>query len=84
MKVNLQTIQETAFWEKAGVRLPRFDVSAMREATNKAPVWVHFGAGNIFRAYIAVSLSCSSGCWTPGCPTGGSSPRIPLTWTTSG
>ena len=54
MKVNLQTIQETAFWEKAGVRLPRFDVSAMREATKKAPIWVHFGAGNIFRAYIAV------------------------------
>ena len=54
MKVNMETIRDTSLWEKAGVRLPRFDISAMREATGKAPVWMHFGAGNIFRAYIAV------------------------------
>ena len=54
MKVSMDTIRDTGFWEKAGVRLPRFDVAAMREATWEAPVWVHFGAGNIFRAFIAV------------------------------
>ena len=53
MKVSMQTLCETGFWEKAGVRLPRFDVAAMREKTKEAPIWVHFGAGNIFRAYIA-------------------------------
>ncbi|MDR0293231.1 MAG: mannitol dehydrogenase family protein [Oscillospiraceae bacterium] len=32
---------------------PSYDVNAVREATAKAPLWVHFGAGNIFRAFIA-------------------------------
>ena len=53
MKVNMETLRNTSGWEKAGVALPRFDVGAMRKATAKEPVWVHFGAGNIFRAYIA-------------------------------
>ena len=42
-----------AAWEKAGVRLPAFDIEAMRAHTKEKPVWVHFGAGNIFRAFIA-------------------------------
>jgi fructuronate reductase len=54
MKVSMETIRDTGFWEKAGVRLPKYDIAAMREATKNAPVWVHFGAGNIFRAFIAV------------------------------
>ena len=53
MRVNLQSLQDTAGWAKAGVRLPAYDVSAMRAATAKNPIWVHFGAGNIFRAFIA-------------------------------
>ena len=40
-------------WEKAGIELPRFDREAMKAATKKAPQWVHFGAGNIFRAFPA-------------------------------
>ena len=54
MKVSLESLRNTSQWEKAGVSLPRFDIDAMRKATEKEPVWVHFGAGNIFRAYIAV------------------------------
>ena len=53
MKVNLQELQNKAGWEKAGVRLPEYDVAEMRKRTKEAPVWVHFGAGNIFRAFIA-------------------------------
>ena len=40
-------------WEKHGVRLPEYDRAVMRQKTLEAPVWVHFGAGNIFRGFIA-------------------------------
>ncbi len=40
-------------WEERGVRLPAYNRAAMREKTMKEPVWVHFGAGNIFRGFIA-------------------------------
>ncbi|MCC8127759.1 MAG: mannitol dehydrogenase family protein [Clostridiales bacterium] len=52
MKLTLQGIKDTAAWEAAGVKLPSYDVSAVAEATKEAPVWVHFGAGNIFRIFI--------------------------------
>ncbi len=53
MKVCLQSLADRAGWEKLGVALPRYDVMAMREKTAAAPAWVHFGGGNIFRAFIA-------------------------------
>ena len=53
MKIRLSTLSETAFWDKAHVALPQFDVPAMRRKTAQRPAWVHFGAGNIFRAFIA-------------------------------
>ena len=53
MKVSLESLKNAAAWEKAGVALPRFDIAKMRAASHEHPVWVHFGAGNIFRAFIA-------------------------------
>ena len=43
-----------AAWKQAGVKVPGFDVDKMRAKTEECPVWVHFGAGNIFRGFIAV------------------------------
>ena len=54
MQLNLNGIQSSAEWERAAVKLPTFDINAMRKATGQDPVWVHFGAGNIFRGFIAV------------------------------
>ena len=54
MKLNLESLKDREGWEKLGVQLPAYDVRAMRAETAKNPVWVHFGAGNIFRAFIAV------------------------------
>ncbi|MDR1931418.1 MAG: mannitol dehydrogenase family protein [Spirochaetales bacterium] len=53
MRLNTQELKNRAEWDKAGIELPRFDVEAMRAATKQAPAWVHFGAGNIFRVYVA-------------------------------
>lgn len=40
-------------WEKAGYVLPHFDIETVRKETRKNPEWIHFGAGNIFRAFQA-------------------------------
>ena len=56
MKLSLNGIQDRAAWERAGIALPEYDVRAMREKTKENPVWVHFGAGNIFRAFLCAAM----------------------------
>ena len=53
MELQDKTLQERDFWVARGIRLPAYDRQAMQEATKRAPVWVHFGTGNLFRGYIA-------------------------------
>ena len=38
-------------FEAAGYRLPSFDHEKVMARTKENPVWIHFGAGNIFRAF---------------------------------
>ena len=52
MKLTLQGIKDTAAWTQAGIKLPAYDVEAVAKRTKENPVWVHFGAGNIFRIFI--------------------------------
>ena len=46
-----------AEWEAKGYELPKFDIAAVAKKTHDEPTWVHFGAGNIFRAFPAAILN---------------------------
>ncbi len=52
MEMTWSGIEKKEGWEKAGIMLPGYDGKAVSEATKKAPVWVHFGIGNIFRIFL--------------------------------
>ncbi|WP_461215982.1 mannitol dehydrogenase family protein [Lacticaseibacillus sp. GG6-2] len=47
--------QNTAAFQKAGITVPEFDQAQMIAATREAPVWVHFGGGNLFRCFHAAT-----------------------------
>ena len=54
MKLTLDGIRkDRAAFEAAGYKLPAFDYDTVKENTHHRPVWIHFGAGNIFRAFQA-------------------------------
>ena len=52
--LSKENIKKSELWEKAGIELPKFDYDKMSALTKKNPTWVHFGAGNIFRGFIAM------------------------------
>ena len=52
MKLILDGIKDRQAWEKAGIKLPGYDVEAVSKKAKDAPGWVHFGIGNIFRVFI--------------------------------
>lgn len=54
LKLSKENIKNTSEWKKAGVELPLTDYETMAAKTYENPAWVHFGAGNIFRGFIAV------------------------------
>lgn len=53
MKLTLQGLANRKEWLQAGFQLPAFDYPAVSARTRKAPCWIHFGCGNIFRAFQA-------------------------------
>ena len=53
MILNTKGLKDREAWEKAGYDLPKYDREAMICATKENPFWIHFGAGNIFRAFQA-------------------------------
>ncbi|MGL5580783.1 MAG: mannitol dehydrogenase family protein, partial [Cetobacterium sp.] len=50
MKLNLKDIKNID--GSLGVIVPKYDIETVKEETLKTPKWLHFGAGNIFRAYM--------------------------------
>ncbi|NBJ94009.1 mannitol dehydrogenase family protein [Parablautia muri] len=53
MKLNEQGLKDRLKWEEAEYSLPKFDRGKVMAATKENPFWIHFGAGNIFRAFQA-------------------------------
>ena len=56
MKLTRKGIEDKEKWLAAGIELPAFDYKSVYEKTKQQPVWVHFGAGNIFRALQAPAM----------------------------
>ena len=52
MKLNLSSIKDKTWWQEKNYTLPQYDIGKIRENTLARPEWVHFGAGNIFRAFL--------------------------------
>lgn len=44
---------KTQEWKEKGYGVPEYDRAAVKERTMEEPFWIHFGAGNIFRAFQA-------------------------------
>lgn len=54
MKLNSKSFVNRKQWYDNGFSIPEYDRTSMRIATQKEPMWVHFGAGNLFRAFPAL------------------------------
>ncbi|SHJ86590.1 fructuronate reductase [Hespellia stercorisuis DSM 15480] len=52
IKMNQASLQDEKGWEKVSVKLPQYDVEKVVKATHDNPIWLHFGAGNIFRGFV--------------------------------
>ncbi|MDR2491598.1 MAG: mannitol dehydrogenase family protein [Spirochaetaceae bacterium] len=54
LTINKKNLRERrADFEKAGIRVGDIDIDALAVRTAANPRWVHFGAGNLFKAYHA-------------------------------
>lgn len=54
LRLTRSSIQnDAAAWKAAGVALPQFDYEQVASNTQVKPEWIHFGAGNIFRGFVA-------------------------------
>jgi fructuronate reductase len=52
LELTMRCLREKgAEFEGAGIHVPAFDIGAVREKTRRAPVWVHFSSGNLFKGY---------------------------------
>ena len=56
LSLNDAGIQNSQEWIDKGYILPKFNRSKMISKTAESPAWVHFGAGNIFRAFQCAAM----------------------------
>ena len=53
MILNQKGLAQKQLWEEKHYKLPKFDRKAVTAKSMINPIWIHFGAGNIFRAFQA-------------------------------
>lgn len=53
IKLNYIELNNKKQWEEAGIKVPGFNPKEIKVNTLSSPKWLHFGAGNIFRAFVA-------------------------------
>lgn len=53
MRLDKEGLHERSAWEAAGYHVPDYDREKLTKNTKEKPEWIHFGAGNIFRAFQA-------------------------------
>ena len=53
MYFNEECLTSQELVNKTNIKLPLFNRRQVKENTKKNPKWIHFGPGNIFRAFIA-------------------------------
>ncbi len=54
VKLSKENLLNRQAWLDSGIEAPDFDYAKMVAQTKKAPTWIHFGAGNIFRGFPAL------------------------------
>ncbi len=55
MKLTKKDILDRKKWQEKGYKLPNFDMEEVTKRTLEEPTWMHFGAGNLFRAFTAAA-----------------------------
>lgn len=53
MKLTEKGIENLTEWKNKGYICPDFNIELVKKNTVENPTWIHFGAGNIFRAFQA-------------------------------
>ncbi|MFV0504289.1 MAG: mannitol dehydrogenase family protein [Lachnospirales bacterium] len=55
MELNRESLKNKVFFEKNNISIPTYNIYDLIKNTKSSPKWVHFGGGNIFRAFIAAA-----------------------------
>ncbi|HEX9060715.1 MAG TPA: mannitol dehydrogenase family protein, partial [Clostridia bacterium] len=53
MRLDKNTMKQNSMWKKANIDIPLYNIDEMVCKTRENPTWIHFGAGNIFKGFIA-------------------------------
>ena len=51
MQLSKVGLSNKDIWEEKKFILPKFNLDKIKNNTKENPIWIHFGAGNIFRAF---------------------------------